>query len=110
MTLGLIKAVPCGLIVNELVSNAYKYAFTNIEEGLINIQGRVVDDDHYMISVRDNGAGSVDSIDLEDPKTLGLQLVNMLVGQLSGSLKIIQHNGVEVIFKFPIAEERGGFS
>ena len=90
--LNINQAIPCGLIINELVTNSLKYAFPG------NIKGKIAIDfhlnkDQYSLIVYDNGVGiSADTV-LENPKTLGLQLVNALIQQLHGTLELKRKNG-----------------
>ncbi len=85
-------AVPCGLIINELVSNSLKHAFWNKPKGKISIKFHLNYDKHVLI-VADDGTGFPEDIDFKNTKTLGLQLVNTLVRQLSGDINIYRDNG-----------------
>jgi two-component sensor histidine kinase len=90
-------AIPCGLIINELISNALKHAFIGRKSGRILIQLTSPEKDTHMIMVKDDGVGFPDDIDHESPDSLGLQLVNDLVKQLRGTLILDQEEGT--IFK-----------
>jgi two-component sensor histidine kinase len=79
------KAIPCGIIINELLSNAFKYAFKNKNKGIINISLKEVNK-QYNLVVSDNGIGFDNLGNIKDVDTLGLQLVNSLISQLSGTL------------------------
>ena len=85
-------AVPCGLIINELVSNSLKHAFVQGQKGKISIKFHH-QDEKYVLTVADNGTGFPEGIDFKNTKTLGLQLVNTLVKQLSGSIDIYRSSG-----------------
>jgi len=101
--LHLDKAVPFGLIINELVSNALKYAFSDRPEGRIDI---VLDEfqengeDRYRLLVQDNGAGLPPSVSTDDPQTLGLELVTALAKQLDGSFTVSREKGTAYTFVF----------
>ncbi len=86
LSLDIDEAVPCGLIVNELVSNCLKHAFPQGREGRILVQCRRDGDGLIRLSVSDNGVGLPAGLDLAAARTLGLQLVTMLVRQLRGTL------------------------
>ena len=86
-------AVPCGLIVNELVTNALKHAFRDRESGEINIQLNEKPDRQIQLSVSDNGSGISKEIDILKQTTLGLQLVNALVGQIDGQMQYENERG-----------------
>ena len=98
--LGVDKAIPCGLIINELVSNSLKYAFPNGNKGEINIQLYSDNDNHVIMNIDDNGVGIPEDIDFQKTKTLGLQLVNILTRQLKGTIKLDHEEGTrfEIVF------------
>jgi PAS domain S-box-containing protein len=85
-------AVPCGLIINELISNSLKHAFLQGQKGEISLKFHQ-DGKKYILTVADDGIGIPENIDLENTKTLGLQLVNTLVKQLSGNITIYKDTG-----------------
>ncbi len=80
-------AIPCGLIINELFSNAIKHAFPDKRKGNIFISFRSEDEKNILI-VQDNGIGFPSDIDIENPRSLGLQLLNALVQQLHGQIEM----------------------
>lgn len=87
LSLTVKQAVPCGLLLNELITNAYKHAFPGRDKGTIFIslhsrQGRV------HMEVRDDGVGLPDDFDISRSSTLGITLVNTLVRQLEGTLAV----------------------
>jgi len=103
VTLPIDTAVPCGLIINELASNALKYAFPADTKGEINITfGRV--DDQYTLCVSDTGVGLPPDFDPEQGKSLGMKLVRMLTSQLNGEMEC--RNGVGTTFQITFPEER----
>jgi two-component sensor histidine kinase len=87
------RAVPLGLITNELVTNAYKYAFKNIPEGRIEIGLRKIPDGRYSLTISDNGTGLPETFDLDHTNTLGLKLVRLLTEQIDGELEITNDGG-----------------
>lgn len=93
-------AIPLGLIVNELVSNSMKHAFTGRKSGNITIEF-TLKDGIYSLVVEDNGVGVPENLDLENPGTMGLRIVNMLTEQLEGNLKVDRKNGTRFIVEFP---------
>jgi len=97
--LDIFTAVPSGLIVNELLTNSIKHAFPNGKEGKILIKLRKTDKT-YHITIADDGIGLPDDIDFKNTKTFGLQLVNMLMDQLDGNIKINQKYGTEFKINF----------
>ncbi|MDY9927489.1 MEDS domain-containing protein [Methanosarcina sp.] len=100
-------AVPLGIIVNELVSNSLKHAFTE-GEGEIQIKlcrehkGDEVDRPCFTMTVSDNGKGISENIELESLETLGLQLVSILVDQLDGNIELKREQGTEFKISFDI--------
>lgn len=97
--LGVDSAIPCGLIVNELVSNALKHAFPGRRQGMIQV-GMSANEYHHQLTVRDNGVGLPDWLDFEHSKPLGLRLVNAWVEQLGGTMELRRDEGVEFTIAF----------
>ncbi len=94
-------AIPCGLIINELVSNALKYAFSNQQAGEIQVSLHEQQDQSLCLIVRDNGAGFPEDFDLQQTTTLGMPLIQGLVKQLQGTLAIHSQSGITVTIIFP---------
>ena len=94
-------AIPLGLIINELITNAYKYAFDGDKQKNLDISINKENDDSYKLIVSDNGPGLKETIDLKKIKSLGLRLVTRLVRQLQGSILQNNDNGAyfEIQFK-----------
>ncbi|MGO9016148.1 MAG: sensor histidine kinase, partial [Dissulfurispiraceae bacterium] len=97
--LDLESAVPCGLIINELLTNAFKHAFPNNGGGLISINFAETDGAHTL-TIKDNGVGLPEGFDYKEANTLGLQLVKVLTRQLKGTLQIKSVKGTEAIVSF----------
>jgi PAS domain S-box-containing protein len=101
VTLHISQAIPCGLIINELVSNALKHAFKGMAKGNIGISMLSLDDDNVKLSVKDNGVGIPEELDIYKPNTLGLHLVKALTeDQLKGKIGLKRGNGVEIYIEF----------
>ena len=103
---GVDVAVPCGLIVNELVANALKHAFPDDRRGVVEVQiechaGRC------ELVVRDDGIGFPAGSDIRETETLGLRLVGTLADQLDGSLRLERDRGTAFVVDFPRTAERG---
>jgi two-component sensor histidine kinase len=88
VVLGVDRAIPCGIIVNELVSNALKYAFPEKAGGRVDISLHTNGNGEIVLTVRDNGVGLPPDIDFETSDSLGLMLVRMLSEQLQGEVKL----------------------
>ncbi len=93
-------AIPLGLIVNELVSNAYKYAFETQESGKINIGIKALSDTEYELKVKDDGTGLPDDFDATKSQSLGLKLVKILSKQLRGKFSSSSSNGASFVVLF----------
>lgn len=93
--------IPCGLIVNELISNALKYAFPGGRSGEVSISFHPVGEGRYALKVRDDGVGFPEDMDFRNTDTLGMQIVTSLTLQLSGTVELKRDGGTEftVIFK-----------
>jgi PAS domain S-box-containing protein len=97
------KAIPCGLILNELISNALKHAFPGDIHGELQIIISGMKNTEIEIIVRDNGVGLPDNVDIHQPLLVGLYLVKGLVkNQLDGQIEVRRDSGTEIRFKFPL--------
>jgi len=99
--LNINAAVPCGLIVNELLTNALKHAFPGGRPGRIVLRLQRRSGAGLVLEVRDNGIGLPKGIDLKAPKTLGLQIVSLLVSQVDGRLECVRKKGTTFRVFFP---------
>jgi two-component sensor histidine kinase len=97
---GVDLAVPCGLIINELVANALKHAFPGERQGNVRVRMSSTPD-RYILSVRDDGVGLPPQLDYLHTETLGLQLVRMLTEQIGGHVRLDTTSGTEFIIQFP---------
>jgi len=96
-------AVPCGLIINELVSNALKHAFPDGRRGRIQIEMHRTVDRRVRLSVADTGAGLPKDVNLWNAQSMGLRLVRTLAGQLEASVDVRSEGGTQVELTFPVA-------
>ena len=92
-------AVPLGLIINELVTNAYKYAFQKQDLGLIRIELKK-QDEGLQLCISDNGCGMPTNFDIAKAKSLGMKLVNILARQLKGKAHWENDSGARFIVNF----------
>ncbi len=105
ITLTLDASLPCGLIVNELVSNCLKHAFPpghkpDSGENTIEVSLRSLDEDAYELIVRDNGVGMPPGLDTSNADSLGLRLVSLLTLQLHGRMQLRSEKGTEARIEF----------
>ena len=82
-------AVPCGLIINEIVSNAFKHAFKEGEKGEVQIRLQNTNEGEYHLEIKDNGVGMPADFNLETADSLGFQLIQALSDQLDGKLELV---------------------
>ncbi|MCK5198543.1 MAG: sensor histidine kinase, partial [Spirochaetales bacterium] len=95
-------AIPCGMILTELVTNALKHAFNDKKEnGLLEISCMKLGTEDFQITVKDNGSGLPNDIDIQNPESSGLQLVKVLTIQIDGQISVKTENGTEFIISFP---------
>ncbi len=99
--LSIKTAVPCGLLINELVTNVLKYAFPKEKSGCITIQFIRLPEKYYQLIIKDDGIGIPAHIQLNQSETLGLQLVSTLISQLKGKVELNRSAGIEFIITFP---------
>ena len=95
------QAVPCGLIVNELVTNAFKYAYPNGASGNIRLQIRETRQRTIKFSVSDQGPGLPPGFDWKNSTSMGLTLVDLLAQQLGGTFTALSGPGGSFVVEFP---------
>lgn len=94
------RVIPCGLLINELVVNAFKHAFTKDEQGVLRIE-LTQKNGSVMLKISDNGPGLPDDFSLSDEDSLGGMLINTFASQLEADTKINKReNGSEFVFTF----------
>jgi two-component sensor histidine kinase len=99
--LDLERAIPCGLLINELVTNSFKHAFPGERRGEILIEIMEDADNRICLSVADNGIGLPAEAELAKSSSLGLQLVELFVEQLHGTTSIGRTGGSRFSISFP---------
>jgi two-component sensor histidine kinase/ligand-binding sensor domain-containing protein len=108
LNLDLDTAICCGMIINELITNAFKYAFpydwakqkSLSDELYLEISSTKIDENYYTMSVKDNGIGIPEGVDIQHSISLGLKIVNSMVSQLDGSIEILRNDGTQFLIKF----------
>jgi PAS domain S-box-containing protein len=100
-------AIPCGLIINELITNSLKHAFPGERSGTISLSFKQVRGKDYVLTISDDGIGIPKEVDIYSTSTLGMQLVTILVGQLGGTLKMKREHGTTFTFRFREYHEAG---
>lgn len=95
------RATLCGLIVNELLTNVFKYAFAGRAEGELRIGLHDAGDTDCKLTISDDGPGLPADFELESCKTVGLRLVRMLVRQLGGTIEVDTQNGTRFTIRAP---------
>ena len=98
--LGIDEAIPCGLIVNELVTNSLVHAFLGDRKGEIRVTLRPESGDKGYLVVADDGVGLPEGLDFRHTTSLGLQMVCTLVEQLDGSIELDRSKGTEFRIRF----------
>jgi PAS domain S-box-containing protein len=109
-------AVPLGMVVNELISNSFKHAFTGRDRGEIRIKlgmEEYIESDiegcesiGFTLEISDNGVGIPENLNIEELDSLGFQLVASLVEQLGGELEVKRNNGTEFTIKFTVTGKK----
>lgn len=97
-------SIPLGLIINEICSNAMKYAFPEPRKGCLEIKLEKIDEDSLRLKITDDGIGIPDDFNIEHASSLGLQLIQLLSEQVLGELKIRRSNPTcfEIILPIPV--------
>jgi two-component sensor histidine kinase len=99
--LSLRQAIPCALILNELITNSLKYAFNDKKQGKIRISICRSGDDTVLIRVKDDGCGILEEASVKPAGGLGLELVkHLVIGQLKGEMRFDNDNGTDIHIEF----------
>jgi len=98
--LNINTAIPCGLIVNELVSNALKHGFPEGRKGQLQIELRRIPGDGCVLGVTDDGVGFPEGLDFRKTETLGMQIISTLVEQIDGRLELNREKGTAFRLEF----------
>lgn len=103
LTFDIDRSIASGLVLNELISNALKYAYPDKDKGRLTIALKELDDHWAELVIRDDGCGLPDHIRIEKTDSLGLKIVRILVdGQLKGKIHVDRSNGTVFTIQFPI--------
>jgi two-component sensor histidine kinase len=106
--LNIDTAIPCGLIINELVSNSLKHAFPQPQEtNEIEIKIQQTDAEQFTLTVRDNGIGFPETLDFRNTESLGLELVCIFTEQLGGRIELDRSNGTAFTLTFSEMSDTG---
>jgi two-component sensor histidine kinase len=100
------KAIPCSLVINELVMNSIKHGFPGGRKGEISVELKTLGDTKVSLIVADNGIGLPENFQIDTPSTLGMQIIEALVGQLHGSLRVEKSKGTKFIVEFQVRGEK----
>ena len=100
VALSVDRAIPCGLLVNELVTNALKHGFVGNRRGVVRVELTVESDGMLRLSVRDSGMGFPPNFDIRGSVSLGLQLVCSLAEQLGAELRAENDDGAAIHLRF----------
>ncbi len=103
--LDLNRAIPCGLIVNELVTNVFKHAFPRTQQGVLTIN-LARNESATLLSIEDDGVGLPIDFQFENARSLGLQLVSLLADQLEGKIRVLPGKGARFELSF-ISDSEG---
>ena len=101
LALDINVGIPCGLIVNELVSNSLKHAFPKGRGGTITLGVSKDSTGQNVLTTRDNGIGFPAELDFKNTTSLGMQLVTVLTGQLNGAIELLRDAGTKFTITFP---------
>ncbi|TSA28311.1 PAS domain S-box protein [bacterium] len=102
VALDISKAIPCGLIINELITNAFKHGLKDRENGKITVRMQYLNNDKVEFIIANDGIPFPNNVDFRDTQTLGLQLVTGLVEQIGGTIELDNSKGMKFIITFNI--------
>ena len=101
MEIGLDRAIPCGLVINELVTNSFKHAFPGGRHGRVEVRAHLGDGDRIVLEVKDNGVGFPSAYNWRQTSTLGMSLViGLMERQLHGTLEVLSAGGISFTMSF----------
>lgn len=103
------QAVPCALIINEVVANAFEHAFTDRESGLIKVTLKHLED-NIVVSVKDNGRGLPSDFEYRKSQSIGTTIIETLIQQLEAEKKVESQNGFSFTFTFKKKDIKGSSS
>lgn len=101
LTLDVDKAIPIGLIVNELVANSLKHAFPGVEKPELRVMGELVSDKELLISISDNGKALFDVNAVGSEQSFGLKMVKLLLKDLRGKMQVVSQERTVIEIKLP---------
>lgn len=104
--LDLSQAIPIGLILNEALINAIKYAYPEMVQGEVNIRLKKIENETYQLIISDNGVGVPDHFELKNRNSLGMNLMHGLSSQVDGTFNIENKNGLTITLNFKATAER----
>ena len=106
VSLELTQAIPCALVLNEVISNAFKHAFKEGEKGTIEASIQRTADDTIVIRIKDDGKGIPEEIDIDKTNGLGFKLArNLVQSQLGGRIRVEGNGGTEIVIEFNASKE-----
>jgi two-component system, sensor histidine kinase PdtaS len=100
MTLNADTSLPLGLIINELVTNSFKYAYDNVDRPILELKMIHKGNRDFLLVICDNGLGLPVDFDLANAESFGLKLVNILISQIGGTINCEQHEGLKYMISF----------
>ena len=100
VSLGINLGIPCGLLINELMTNALKHAFPGGRAGTITVSLQEMPDHSIRLAVSDDGIGLPPDLDIRNAPSLGYQLITTLVDQLNATLEVHRDRGTAVVILF----------
>jgi two-component sensor histidine kinase len=106
VSMAIETSIPCGLILNELMSNTLKHAFPEGRAGEVTVSMKTAGD-RFELKVQDNGIGLPESVDFKHPQSLGLELVRLLAEQIGGKIDLQVEGGTTFTITFPATDKRG---
>ena len=109
INLNINQAIPCAIIVNEVVTNMYKHAFSGRKKGVIKIQAKEKSG-KISLTFKDDGIGLPENVLTSESSNLGFKLIDLLTKQLNGALKVTSENGTTISLTFPKTSKKGAGS
>ena len=107
IALCLDQAIPCGMLISEIMTNAFKHAFVGLEQGRITVRMHPTDPVSCLLAIEDDGLGLPETVDPGKPASLGMHLIEMLSQQLGAKLHSESGEGTRFTVVFPLQTKQG---
>jgi len=105
LQMNLAHCIPLGLILNEAITNSFKYAFPEDRRGLINIELKAISQNNYLLTIKDNGIGLPPDFNVNQSNSMGINLMRGLSAEIGAEFTLLNDNGIHIDVSFAYAPD-----